>query len=158
MKILAIISLTLFLATGAWAQTDKDQRRAHFNLDSKGVALKGYDPVSYHDGQPQEGRSEFAFEYNGIRYLFASRENQERFQTDPMQYEPAYGGWCAWAMLDDDKVDINPESFKMIDGRVYVFYNGFWGDTLKKWNARAEKETESALVKKADTNWSKISN
>jgi hypothetical protein len=61
-------------------------------------------------------------------------------------------------MLDGDQVDIDPKSFKIIDGRNYFFYNGFWGDTLKKLIARVEKETEPALLKKADANWARIAN
>jgi hypothetical protein len=59
-------------------------------------------------------------------------------------------------MLDGEKVDVDPESFKIIEGRLYVFYDGFFGDTLKKWNARSQKEPESALVEKADNHWAKI--
>ncbi|MBL0714408.1 MAG: hypothetical protein JJV98_11970 [Desulfosarcina sp.] len=156
MKTLALILLALFLASGAWGQSDDNRRPKTFNLDKNGVALKGYDPVSYQDGQPQKGQDAFAATDNGIRYLFASQDHRDRFQSNPEKYEPAYGGWCAWAMLEGDKVDIDPESYKIIDGRLYVFYNGFWGDTLKKWNTLAGKETESALVERADANWSQI--
>jgi len=38
----------------------------------------------------------------------------------------------------------------LIDGCVYVYCDGLCGDTLKKWNALAQKESESALVEKAD--------
>ena len=31
------------------------------------------------------------------------------------------------------KTEADPESFTVEDGRLYVFYDGFWGDTRKSW-------------------------
>jgi beta-xylosidase len=59
-------------------------------------------------------------------------------------------------MLDGDKVGIDPETYKLIDGRLYLFYNGFWGDTLKRWNKKLAKIPEQALVGQADGEWRKI--
>ena len=78
------------------------------------------------------------------------------FGVAPEKYLPAYGGWCAWAMLDGEKVDVNPERFKIIDGINYLYYDGFWGNTLKKWNKLAEKGSEAALVRQAGGHWQKI--
>lgn len=157
MRKIAIVLLILMFASGAAGEMQDDRRAQNFNLDKDGFALQGYDPVSYHQAQPQTGKNEFSTTYMGIRYRFASQANLDAFLAQPAVYEPAYGGWCAWAMLEGDKVDVDPESFKLIDGRVYVFYDGFFGDTLKKWNARAQKEPEPSLVKMADDQWSKVS-
>lgn len=157
MRILPILLLAV-LAVSDGGHADENRRLKSHNLNPDGVALQGYDPVSYHLGPPQKGKSEWNATRNGIRYHFASINNRDRFQSNPTLYEPAYGGWCAWAMLEGDKVDIDPESFKIIDGRNYLFYNGFWGDTLKKWNARAAKEAEPVLVQKADANWARAKN
>ena len=51
-----------------------------------------------------------------------------------------------------EKVEINPETFKITDGKLYVFYNAFFNNTLKSWN-----KEEPSLKKKADSNWKKFS-
>ena len=123
-----------------------------------GVAIKGYDPVSYHQGEPLKGSEEWTFNYAGAEFHFASEENLKSFEADPERYVPEYGGWCAYAMLEGDKVDINPKRYKILNGRLYLFYDGFFGNTLKKWNHLAEDQEESDLVKQADDHWKKLSN
>ncbi len=126
------------------------------NVDKTGLALHGYDPVSYFIGIPLVGDSDYSVVYKNIRYQFASGDNLEQFTLTPEKFLPAFGGWCAWAMLDGEKVDVNPERFQIIDGANFLFYDGFWGDTLKKWNKLAEKEGDPALVRQAGEHWQKI--
>ena len=79
-------------------------------------------------------------------------ENKEAFKNAPARYEPQYGGWCAYAMGNDgSKVEIDPETFKIVDGKLYLFYNKYFTNTLKSWNKQ-----EPELKKKADQNWQKI--
>lgn len=128
-------------------------RQADFNLESNAVGEKGYDPVSYYFGTPVKGSENISSAFRGVTYYFANAANKKTFEADPAKYEPAFGGWCAWAMADDgSKVDVDPTNYKIVDGRVYLFYNGFWGDTLKKWNAGNQTE----LSKNAKTHWAKI--
>jgi hypothetical protein len=82
-------------------------------------------------------------------YYFSSPTHRDKFKSDPAKYEPAYGGWCAFAMGDSgEKVEVDPETFKIIDGRLYLFYNKFFNNTLTSWN-----KNEPALKSKADVNW-----
>ncbi len=118
-----------------------------------GLALHGYDPVSYHLGEPIEGKQEISISYEGVTYQFATRDHLVRFKQRPESYLPAYGGWCAWAMLEGEKVDVDPETYKIIDGKTYLFYNTFFANTLKKWNVRAAKEGDASLVSQADSAW-----
>ena len=128
-----------------------DERLANYNL-KKQVALEGYDPVSYFSNKPLEGKSDIKFSFKGISYLFANQQNLAKFKASPEKYEPAYGGWCAYAMGNTgEKVKIDPETYKIIDGKLYLFYN-FWGNnTLTDWN-----KNEKPLKTKADQNWKKI--
>lgn len=126
------------------------------NLDNEGKALHGYDPVSYYTGAPVKGSNALSYEYQGVRYLFASNEHREKFIGNPGEYRFAYGGYCAWAMLEGEKVDVDPERFKKIDGVVYLFYNTFFTDTLDKWNDLADKESEPSLISRADEQWQKL--
>jgi YHS domain-containing protein len=132
-------------------------RRSSFNLDESGVALGGYDPVSYFDkAGPREGKAAFSFVYRGVTYRFVSEENKKKFESDPVKWEPPYGGWCAWAVIDGDKVAIDPLNYEIIDGRVYLFYKGWLGNAKKKWDAKVTAETAPKTVAQADSGWKKV--
>ncbi len=74
------------------------------------------------------------------------------FAANPTRFEPQYGGWCAYAMgASGDKVDVDPETFKIVNDKLYLFYNKFFNNTLKSWN-----KDESNLKSKADVNWTKF--
>lgn len=128
-----------------------EKRTAHFNL-KKNIALEGYDPVSYFDGKPLKGKEDFKVVFRSVTYLFTNASNAAKFKQAPENYEPAYGGWCAFAMGDSgEKVKIDPETFKVLNGKLYLFYN-FWGNnTLTDWN-----KNEALLKSKGDQNWKKI--
>tara|TARA_R110000796_G_scaffold183498_2_gene300017 strand:- start:96897 stop:97343 length:447 start_codon:yes stop_codon:yes gene_type:complete len=118
---------------------------------TNGIGLEGFDAVSYFKGHPLKGNEQIKAEYNGVIYFFNSMENKNKFIENPVAYLPAYGGWCAYAMGDNGElVSINPETFKIIDGKLYLFYNAFFNNTLKKWN-----KDETTLLKNADLNWKK---
>lgn len=154
MMLLVIVLAGLCLVRDGAA---KDPAAAVYVYNTEnGVAIHGYDPVSYFAGKPVVGMSELSLNHEGIQYRFASGKNLQQFRENPRGFLPAYGGWCAWAMLEGKKVEVNPERFKIVDGVLYLFYNGFWGNTLKEWNRRAEKETEQALIIIADDHWQKI--
>lgn len=143
--------LVLLLLISAVAHGQTNVRLTHYNL-KKGIALEGYDPVSYFDGKPLEGSEDHKVVYKSITYLFASASNATKFKQMPEKFEPAYGGWCAFAMGDSgEKVKIDPETFKILNGKLYLFYN-FWGNnTLSDWN-----KNEAPLKSKGDQNWKKI--
>jgi YHS domain-containing protein len=130
------------------------KRTKEYNLENK-VALQGYDPVAYFiQKKALKGKTTLATAYEGVVYYFSTQANKEIFAKNPSQYEPQYGGWCAYAMgANAEKVEVNPETFKIVDGKLYVFYNAYFNNTLKSWN-----KDEINLKKKAETNWKKILN
>ena len=132
-------------------------RRQSFNVDENGLALQGYDPISYleKDG-PKEGKKEHTLLYRGITYRFFSAENKAKFEADPAKYEPPYGGWCAWSVIDGDKVEIDPLNFEVIDGKVYLFYKGWLGNAKKKWDEKLKAEGSKKTVASADSGWKKL--
>jgi hypothetical protein len=150
MRIISAILVLASVIQSVYGQSD-EIRKQHFNV-KRNVALEGYDPVSYFDGSPLEGDPDIKFVYKNITYQFASAGNQAKFKLDPEKYEPAYGGWCAYAMGESgEKVKIDPETFKILDGKLYLFYN-FWGNnTLDDW-----KKNEKKLKEAADHNWKNI--
>ena len=96
-------------------------QRAHFNHRG-GVALGGYDPVSYFQTGPREGSERIAGSYRGVRYHFASEDNRSSFLAQPQRYEPRYGGWCACAIVRGRKTGVDPLSFLVIEGELLLFH------------------------------------
>ena len=47
-----------------------------------------------------------------------------------------------------EKVDIDPETFKIVNGKLYLFYHSWVNNTLPKWN-----KDETSLKLKAETSW-----
>lgn len=143
--LIALISVTTFAQTAA-------KRKAEFNLE-KNVAIQGYDPVAYFTQKKAvKGKATIATTYEGVTYNFSTQANKELFLKNPKQYEPQYGGWCSYAMgATGEKVEIDPETFKIVDGKLNLFYNAYFNNTLKSWN-----KDEDKLKIKADANWKKI--
>jgi len=141
------------LITFLVAQTTLAQHHEPHNLNKAGVAIDGYDPVAYfQQAKAVEGKKEYAAIVDGATYLFSSAQNAATFKADPAKYQPRYGGWCAYAMgASGEKVEIDPETFKIVDGKLYLFYNRFFNNTLKSWN-----KDEANLKQKADANWKKF--
>lgn len=144
----SILALFLFFtATIVHAQTTLRVRE--FNIE-KGVALQGYDPVAYFVSKKAiKGNKQLAAIAEGVTYYFSSAANKDLFVKDFKKYEPQYGGWCAYAMgSSNEKVEIDPETFKLENGKLYLFYHSWVNNTLTKWN-----KNETELRAKADHNW-----
>lgn len=152
MKYLLSFITLIAICLSVTAQDATSLRKKHFNLD-EGVAIKGYDPVAYFtQNKAVKGKKELALVYQGVLYYFSSAENKEAFKATPFKYEPEYGGWCAYAMGNSgEKVSVDPETFKIVNGKLYLFYNRFFTNTLKDWN-----KNEAFLKKSADINWPKL--
>lgn len=129
-----ILVLLLGISSHLFAQNTAADRTKHFNLD-KGIAIQGYDLVAYFSNKALKGDKKYTTNYMGVIYYFASESNKNNFLKNPSKYEPRYGGWCAFAMGDyGKKVEIDPETFKIVDGRLYLFYNAYFNNTLNSWN------------------------
>ncbi len=127
---------------------------AQYNVTKSGPAIDGYDPVAYFPeggGKATKGDAKFAYAYEGATYRFASQANLDLFKADPAKYEPAYGGWCAYALGNDgSKVQIDPKSFTVENNRLFLFYKDFFTETRKSWLKDGKN-----LLPKAEANWKK---
>lgn len=137
--------LALLFSSAVQAQSDA-QRQKHFNTGAGNLAISGYDPVSYHLGKPRVGSRDYSWIYKGIHYRFSSQKNKDTFKANPSKYEPACGGWCAWAMLDSEKVEIDPKSYLIIGGKLHLFFDGVFADTRKRWLAKRDNTGQAKTV------------
>ena len=145
----AIAAAFWILLTVCLVDAQSTTRIKQFNVE-KGLALQGYDPVAYFtQNKAVKGNRQFAVNAEGLTYYLSSAENKNLFIKDFKKYEPQYGGWCAYAMgANNEKVEINPETFKIKEGKLYLFYHSWTNNTLPKWN-----NTEATLKANADKNW-----
>lgn len=117
-------------------ELDERIRDEKFDLGRKNLALEGYDPVSYFaegGSNPVKGSKKITYTYKGVTYRFKTQQNLQTFKADPDRYEPAFGGWCAYAMAKETYTEPNPERFTIHEGRLYLFYDGLFGDTYEDW-------------------------
>ena len=135
--------LLLFVSTIFYGQ------KKDYNL-KKGYVANGYDLVSYFENKAEEGSKEYTKTYDGVKFKFVSKQHLNTFSKNPKKYLPQYGGWCAYALgANNTKYDINPKTFEIRDGKLYLFYNSWGTNTLSKW----KDENPEQLKNKADQNW-----
>lgn len=109
------------LAVPQLAQAYDEQSTQALNVDAKGVALKGFDPVSYFSaGGPVQGQAKFSGQHEGATYWFASAANRDAFKGDPAKYAPAFGGFCAMGVALEKKLDVDPQVWRIVDGKLYL--------------------------------------
>jgi YHS domain-containing protein len=116
------------------------------NKDRSAVAIKGYDPVAYFkQSAPVKGSAEFTHQWNGATWRFSSKGNRDEFASKPDMYAPQFGGYCSWAVSQGYTADIDPNAWKVVNGKLYLNYNK---SVQKKWEA-----DQNALIEKANRNW-----
>jgi YHS domain-containing protein len=113
--------LSLFLLLAGPLDAGVPGSTAPINVDPQGLALRGYDPVAYlEDGKPTRGVENLSASYGGARYVFASESHRKLFLENPKKYIPEYGGFCAVGTSFGEKVDVDPETGKIVNGRLYL--------------------------------------
>ena len=86
------------------------------------LMLNGHDPVSYFAaGKPMPGDPGFKTDFDGVTYHFLNEENRFTFMKNPLKYVPMFGGHCANSMVYAIPWGGDPETWKIIDGRLYIF-------------------------------------
>jgi YHS domain-containing protein len=112
-----------------------------------GVAIKGYDPVAYHEaGKSVKGSDKYEYEWKGAKWRFASAAHRDLFKGNPHNYAPQYGGYCAWAVSQGTTAGVDPKNaWKIVDGKLYLNYND---DIQEKWS-----KDIVGNIQKADANW-----
>ena len=148
-KTLFAIALSIYAAS-AYAQVVEP-------VDKDKVANGGYDLVAYFtDNAAVKGSKEFTHELNGVKYQFASADHKTLFQINPDKYLPVCDGYCAWGVAEKGKkVPVNPETFKIVNGKLHLFFNGKFNggpfNTLPEWN-----KNEQALLTQLPVKWAAL--
>lgn len=136
-------ALALLIGTVAFSAPPVNTLKTGLLGGRSDTAILGYDPVAYFtDNKPVKGRDEFAFEWKGAKWKFASQEHLDKFKADPQKYAPQYGGYCAYGVAKDNLVSVEPDKFTVIDGKLYLNYDE---GVQKKW-----LQDPAGYIKQAD--------
>jgi YHS domain-containing protein len=111
-----------------------------------GVAVRGIDVVAYFTaGDAMPGDPAFKHDWNGAIWHFASAENRDAFAADPARYAPQYGGFCAWAVANNYTAPIDPDAWRIVDGKLYLNYSRA---IRLRWDMMRQSN-----IAKGDANW-----
>ena len=150
-------SLLAALAAGALlavsftpsVQAYDETSHSEVNVDATGVALKGYDPVSYFKaGGPLLGSPKYSAKHEGATYHFASAANKAAFEKDPAHFAPQFGGYCAMGVALNHKLDVDPALWRVVDGKLYL--------NVHKGAQQRWLEDTQGNITQARANWTTI--
>ena len=142
-----VLAVIVALTATGWAAGPKSP----INKGNDGAAVNGYDVVAYAvTGAATKGSAQFQHAWKDAVWHFASAENRDRFAKDPDKYAPQFGGYCAWAVSRGYTADIDPEAWKIVDGRLYLNYS-------KSVQRRWEQDIPGNIAK-AKGNWPAVLN
>jgi YHS domain-containing protein len=111
-----------------------------------GLAMEGYDPVSYFtDPTPTKGSETYTARHQGGTFRFTSAAHRDRFVKEPARYAPQFGGYCGYGASAGHLAPVDPLAYTIMNGRL-ILQNS--KSVLKMW----QKEPEARL-KLADQNW-----
>ncbi len=89
-----------------------------------GIAIGGYDPVSYFTKEePELGFPEYEYIWFGVSWIFTSEANRDIFALNPQTYAPIFGGHGTMSLSRGYLSDGNPHIFKILGGRLFLFYS-----------------------------------
>lgn len=107
------------------------------------TAILGYDTVAYHtEGRAVKGLDAHVHEWMGARWKFATKAHLDLFKAAPEKYAPQYGGYCAYGVSQGYLVKVEPDQFKVIDGKLYLNYDA---SVQRKW-----LEDPAGYIRRAD--------
>lgn len=110
------------------------------------IAIRGADPVGYFtQGTYVAGSPKYTYVWGGATWQFANAEHRELFISNPWQYAPQYGGFCAWAVSEGYIAPIDPTAWDVVNGKLYLNFN----DRIQKqW-----QQDIPGHIARANQNW-----
>ncbi|WP_411746231.1 YHS domain-containing (seleno)protein [Reinekea sp.] len=137
----------LFFLIGLFSVAYSD---TFYNKTNQNVALDGFDTVEYFNQKTAtKGFARYQVTYLKAVWYFSTQENKNIFEADPEKFIPQFGGHCANGLSDGHLVRANPEIFRVIDGRLYLFFS-WWGKAQWKYDQQAQ-------IALAESNWGEFS-
>ncbi|MCU0621113.1 MAG: hypothetical protein MUC69_06390 [Gemmatimonadales bacterium] len=140
-RALPVAALLVSLPLAASAQMGKTA----LNIDDNQLALHGYDAVAYQtESRAVRGSGDYTAVHEGAIYRFASATNRDAFKAGPSKYVPQFGGYCAMGVAVGKKLDVDPNAFKVMNGKTYLNVNA---EVQKAWLKSPDKHIATASTK-----------
>jgi YHS domain-containing protein len=142
-----LLSMAALVSAPSWAG---ELKAGEMNTGYFGnVAIKGYDTVAYFEqGKAIKGDPDYSYEWFGAKWHFSNPEYRALFKENPLAYSPQYGGLCADGVsYGGMTVNIDPEAFSIIDGKLYLNAD---------LAAKEELENDPSRIESAEANWPKV--
>ena len=148
LKSLICLKAVILILTVFWVINSSADEAIY---STKAGAIKGYDPVAYFNQRKAvKGQKQWTANWNGANWYFSSAENLARFEQNPFQYAPQYGGYCAYGVSQGYLVSVDPKAWSVVNNKLYLnFSQGVKNDWLKS--------TEKYIAL-ADKNWPNLIN
>lgn len=113
------------------------------------LAVAGYDTVAYFtENQAVKGSKQFKTEYKGATWRFKNADNLATFKANPEKYAPQYGGYCAWAVANNDTAKGDPHQWTIHSGKLYLNYDA---EIQSRW-----LKDKEGFINAADKNWPNV--
>lgn len=141
-----LIALLVGVALAFAACSKIESGVAKINTDADGLAVRGYDTVAlFSESGLLKGDPTHEYVWNGAKWFFANPDNLAKFKANPEAYAPQFGGYCSYAVSHGYTADGDPETWKIVDGKLYLNYNQ---KAKEAWEAEQEK-----FIKDGEKNW-----
>ncbi len=89
-----------------------------------GVAIGGYDPVTYFiESEPELGDPEIEVEWGGAYFVFVNQGNASAFRDAPSVFVPAYGGYGVLGVSRGVPQEGDPRVYVTRGRRLFFFYS-----------------------------------
>ena len=114
-----------------------------------GVALEGYDPVTYFtEPEPLPGSPDHEFYWQGVPWYFVSAANRDIFVRAPDLYAPQHGGHCVMSLARGYLSDGNPRICVIDRMKLFLFYSSA--------NREAFLMSRAEALEQAAANWARL--
>ena len=119
-----------------------------YNSSSEGgdsrLMLKGHDPVAYFThGRHVPGKLANSTARTTASCTASHRPSTRRCSTSPGKYAPQYGGYCSNGIVYGIPWGGDPDTWKIIDGKLYIF-----GGEASKRYFLMDEATKRALARR----------
>ena len=134
----SVFTFLIVLATGT-LQAQKAEIFA-----PSGIALNGYDVVMFYENKPIFGNDTITTEWKGVKWYFISEANKNSFLKNPEQYEPQFGGWCAYGASRGYKAPTEAITYTIFNNKLYFNFNM---KVKEQWDKNRQMYIDAANIK-----------
>ncbi len=114
--------LAVWFAAAAAALAARAATSERFVTDPlTGVAIYGFDPVSYFIDKAARPGGAIELRYAGVIWRFRSEANRAAFLRSPETYVPEFGGYDPLAVGRGVPLEGNPAFFTVHEQKLYLF-------------------------------------